>query len=96
MHRFRKRDSWTPKGANNGHVNSNNDQFFCIYKRWLSLQLKKWNNAGADVIVIHYKGENKPALWPKIKDIGEKLDVKNICDLVDKEIKGKFETNYPT
>ena len=23
-------------------------------------------------------------------------DVKNIFDLVDKEIKGKFETNYPT
>ena len=31
MHRFRKRDSWTPKGANNGHINSNNDQFFFVY-----------------------------------------------------------------
>ena len=32
----------------------------------------------------------------RIKDIGEKLDVKNIFDLVDKEIKGNFETNYLT
>ena len=32
----------------------------------------------------------------RIKDIREKLDVKNIFDLVDKEIKGKFETNYFT
>ena len=38
----------------------------------------------------------KTILWLRIKDIGEKLDVKNIFDLVDKEIKGKFETNYPT
>ena len=32
----------------------------------------------------------------RIKDIGRELDVKNIFDLVHKEIKGKFETNYPT
>ena len=32
----------------------------------------------------------------RIKDIGRELDVKNIFDLVDKETKGKFETNYPT
>ena len=31
----------------------------------------------------------------RTKDKGRKLDVKNIFDLVDKEIKGKFETNYP-
>ena len=35
-------------------------------------------------------------LWIRIKDMGEKLDVQNIFDLVDKEIKGKFETSYPT
>ena len=32
----------------------------------------------------------------RIKKIGRELDVKNIFDLVDKEIKSKFETNYPT
>ena len=38
----------------------------------------------------------EPVLWMRIKDIGRELDVKNICDSVDKEIKSKFETNYPT
>ena len=40
--------------------------------------------------------ESEPVLWIRIKDIGRELDVKNVFDLVDKEIKGKFETNYPT
>ena len=29
------------------------------------------------------------------KDIGEKLNVENIYDLIDKEIKDKFKTNNP-
>ena len=41
------------------------------------------------------KGEEL-VLWIRIKDIGEKLDVKNFGDLIYKEIKGKFETNYLT
>ena len=35
-------------------------------------------------------------LWLRIRNIGRELDVKNIFDLVDKESKGKCETNYPT
>ena len=35
-------------------------------------------------------------LWLRNKDIGEKLGVENIYDLIDKEIKGKFETRNPT
>ena len=42
------------------------------------------------------KKGKEPVLLIRIKDIEKKLDVKNIFDLVDKEIKGKFETNYPT
>ena len=34
-------------------------------------------------------------LWIKSKDLSEKLEIKNIFDSVDKEIKGKFK-NYPT
>ena len=30
-------------------------------------------------------------LWIRIKDLNEKLDIKNIFDLVDKEIKDKFK-----
>ena len=43
------------------------------------------------------KNGKEPILWIIIKDIKErKVNIKNIFDLVDKEIKGKFETNYPT
>ena len=35
-------------------------------------------------------------LWLRINGTGRELDVKNIFDLVDKEIRGKFETNHPT
>ena len=31
-----------------------------------------------------------------MKDTGIELDVKHIFDLVDNEIEGKFETDYPT
>ena len=35
-------------------------------------------------------------LWINAIDIQKKLNVINILDLVDKEIKGKFKTNNPT
>ena len=42
------------------------------------------------------KTDNKSVLWIKMIDIQKKLDVKNIHDLVDKEIKGKFKANNLT
>ena len=39
------------------------------------------------------KTENKSMLWIKMIDIQKKIDVKNIHDLIDKEIKGKCKTN---
>ena len=42
------------------------------------------------------KKGKEPVLWIRIKDLGEKLDAKNVFDLVDKEIKGKFKDSYPT
>ena len=42
------------------------------------------------------KTDNKSVLWIKMIDIQKKLDVKNIHDLADKEIKSKFKTNNPT
>ena len=35
-------------------------------------------------------------LWLRNKDIGEKLGVENIDDLIDKEMKGRSETRNPT
>ena len=34
--------------------------------------------------------------WVRRKGIGEKLDVENIYDLIDKELKGRSETRNPT
>ena len=42
------------------------------------------------------KTGSKLVLQIKMIDIQKKLDVKNIHDLVDKEIKGKFKTNNVT
>ena len=44
--------------------------------------------------VTQVRKSKKFVLRIRIKHIAEKLDVKNIFDLVDKEIKGKFETDY--
>ena len=62
----------------------------------VQISTKTWNNAGVDVIIIHYRGEEKPVLWLRIKDIGRELDDENNYDLIDKEIKGKFEINNLT
>ena len=48
-----------------------------------------------DTIKQLKKGK-EPVLWLRIKDIGRELDVENVYDLFDKEIKGKFETKKPT
>ena len=42
------------------------------------------------------KTDNKSLFWIKMIDIQRELDVKNIHDLVDKEIKGKFKTDNLT
>ena len=40
--------------------------------------------------------DKEKRLWIRNKDIGEKLDVENIYDLIDKEVKRKFERKNPT
>ena len=40
--------------------------------------------------------DKENTLWLRNKDIGEKLGFQNIYDLIDKEIKGRFETRNPT
>ena len=33
---------------------------------------------------VHNRRKNKLVLWLRVQDIGEKLDIKNICDAIDK------------
>ena len=42
------------------------------------------------------KAVDKSVLWIKVIDMQKELDVRNIHDLVDKEIKFKFKINNPT
>ena len=42
------------------------------------------------------KTDNKSVLWINTIDIQKKLNVKNIHDLVNKEIRSKIKTNNPT
>ena len=68
---------------------------FCAYIKIVKSSTKKFDKSG--VYTIKQLNKNKERiLWLRIKDIGKELDVKNIFDLVDKEIKGKFETNHLT
>ena len=46
--------------------------------------------------IVQLRKDKERVLWIRIKDTRRKLDVKNIFDLVDKETKDKFETNYLT
>ena len=41
------------------------------------------------------KIDKEKMLWLRSKDIREKLGVENIYDLIDKKIKGRFETKNP-
>ena len=67
---------------------------FCVYKMVdfsAETFAKNWIHT-----INQLKTCKKSIFWLRIKDIGRELNVKNIFDLVDKEIKGKFKTNYPT
>ena len=53
---------------------------FCEYKM-VKICAEKF--AENYIYTIKLRKEKEPVLWIRIKDTGEKLDVKNIFDLVD-------------
>ena len=76
------------------HRFKKNSFLFCVYKL---VDTSSETFAKNSIHTISQLKRGKESiLWLRIKDIGRELHVKNIFDLVDKEIKGKFETNYPT
>ena len=46
-------------------------------------------------IIKQLKMKKKAILWVRIKNLGEKLDIKNIFDSIVEEIKGKFKYGCP-
>ena len=59
--------------------------FFCIYKVYL-ISAEGYKNAG--VYCLKIRKTNK--IWPSMKDSGKGLSVRNISDLVLKEIYGIY------
>ena len=68
--------------------------FLCMYKMF-KVTAETFAKNCVHTIKVN-KTDNKSVLWIKMIDIQKKLDVKNIHDLVDKEIKGKLKTNNLT
>ena len=65
--------------------------FFCIYKIYL-ISAEGYKNAKVDFLTIKTTSE----IWVNMKDVGSGIGVKNISDLVLKEIYGICETKNPT
>ena len=63
----------------------------CIYKLYL-ISAEGYKNANVEFLTIKTTSE----IWVSIKDVGSGMGVKNISDLVLKEIYGICETKNPT
>ena len=55
-----------------------------------------WKKCGIRIAISNNLMKNKKELWLKMHDIEVKLDVRNMSDLVKKEIHGIFNTKNPT
>ena len=65
--------------------------FLCMYKMYL-ISAKGYKNAKVDFLTITTISK----IWVNMKDVGSGMGVKNISDLVLKEIYGICETKNPT
>ena len=63
----------------------------CMYKMYL-ISAEGYKNAEVDAKIVRKTGE----IWVSMKDAGSGMGVKNISDLVLKEIHGVLETKNPT
>ena len=65
--------------------------YLCMYKMYL-ISAEGYINAGVYSLRVQKTGE----IWPSMKDVGSGMGVKNISDLVLKEIHGVLETKKPS
>ena len=63
----------------------------CVYKTYL-IPAEGYINAGVHFLRVQKTGE----IWPSMKNVGSGMGVKNISDLVLKEMHGILETKNPT
>ena len=65
--------------------------YVCLYKM-NKIGAETWNNVGVSVLKIHEKDDVGKTLLLLlcISDVNKRLVCANIYDLIDKEIKGKY------
>ena len=65
--------------------------FLCMYKM-IKIRAKTWNNAGLSVLKIYENDDvNKTLLLLLcLSDVSKRLSCANIYDIIDKEIKWKY------
>ena len=63
-----------------------------MYCKMVAITVEKYANAGVHTITV----ENKKSFWVKMIDVQKELGLKNMPDLIKKEICGIFETKKPT
>ena len=64
---------------------------FCIHKMYLILA-EGYKNAGVDMLIIKNTGE----IWASMKDVHARSGLKNMSDLVLREIYGIYQTKNLT
>ena len=65
--------------------------FLCMYKMHL-ISAGGYKNAEDGAKIVRKTGE----IWVSMKDVGSGMGVKNISDLVLKELRGALKTKNPT
>ena len=65
--------------------------FLCMYKMYL-ISAEGYKNAGVRFLRVQKTGK----IWASMNDVGSGLVVKNMSDLVLKEIRSVLETKNPT
>ena len=73
-------------------MSSKKNFFFLRMYKMVDISAKTWSNIGVSVINIHENDNASKTLFKLfcISDIAKRWDGKNNCDLIGKEIKGKF------
>ena len=62
-----------------------------MYKMYL-ISAEGYKNAEVDAKIVRKTGE----IWVSMKDVESGMVVKNICDLILKELYGIYDTKNPT
>ena len=65
--------------------------FLCMYEMYL-ISAKGYKNVEVDAKIVRKTGE----IWVSMKDVESGMVVKNICDLILKELYGIYDTKNPT